>query len=140
MSDSRYICPGEDSKPQHEMTQRINPTKQGYCLIKVPATGVFWSTVWSTIRTLASATPPPRVTIYVPDPRLGFWRVNFAECVLKGTVYSFAYMERGGCLFILLIRGVGCYITSSSSLKKRDNSVGSVGSVGKSEKFPENIL
>ena len=27
-----------------------------------------------------------------------------------------------------------------SSLKKRDNSVGSVGSVGKSEKFPEKIL
>ena len=38
-----------------EMTKRINPTKQGYCLIKVPATGVFWSTVWSTKAWGASA-------------------------------------------------------------------------------------
>ena len=39
----RYIefwCPGEDWLRLQEMTKRINPTKQGYCLIKVPATGV----------------------------------------------------------------------------------------------------
>ena len=48
----------------------INLTKQGYCLILVPATGVFWSTVWSTIRLPASATPPPRVTEHEPDLRL----------------------------------------------------------------------
>ena len=53
---------------------------------------------------------------------------------------SFAYMERGDCLCILLIRGFALYITTLPSLKKRDNSVGSVGSVGKSEKSPENIL
>jgi hypothetical protein len=50
----------------------INPTKQGYCLIMVPATGVIWSTVWSTIRTPASATPPPRDTVHEPDLRFGF--------------------------------------------------------------------
>ena len=76
----------------------------------------------------------------MPDPRLGFWGVNFAECVSKGAVDSFDYTERGDCLCILLIRGFALYIITPSSLKKRDNSVGSVGSVGKSEKFPENIL
>ena len=30
-------------------TLSINLTKQGYCLILVPATGTDWSTVWSTI-------------------------------------------------------------------------------------------
>jgi len=67
------------------------------------------------------------VTIHVPDPRLGFGSVNFAECVSKGAVDSFAYMERGDCLCILLIRGVCYYIITPSSLKKRENSVGSVG-------------
>jgi len=58
---------------RQETTQRINPTKQGYCLIIVPATGVIWSTVWSTIRIPpASATPPPRDTVHEPDLRLGF--------------------------------------------------------------------
>ena len=90
--------------------------------------------------TAASATPPPRVTVYMPDPRLGFGSVNFAECVSKGAVDSFAYTERGDCLCILLIRGVCYYIITPSSLKKRENSVGSVGSVGKSEKSPEKIL
>ena len=66
------------------MTQRINPLKQGYRQILVPATGVFWSTVWSTIRTLASAIPPPMVTIHVPDPRLGFWECQFRGMCLKG--------------------------------------------------------
>ena len=56
-----------------EVMPSINPTKQGYCLILVRATGVFWSTVWSTIRIPpASATPPPRDTVHEPDPRLGF--------------------------------------------------------------------
>ena len=32
--------------------------------------------------------------------------VNFVECVSNGAVDSFAYMERGECLCILLIRGV----------------------------------
>ena len=59
---------------------------------------------------------------------------------LKGAVDSFAYMERGDCLFILLIRGGFYYINPPSSLKKREKSVGSVGSVGKSEKSPEKIL
>ena len=49
---------GEDWLRRQEMTQRINPLKQGYRQILVPATGVFWSTVWSTIRTLASTIPP----------------------------------------------------------------------------------
>ena len=70
----------EDWLHRKEMTQRIYPLKQGYCLIKVPTTGVFRST----IRTLASATPPPRVTIYVPDPRLGFWECQFRVIYLIG--------------------------------------------------------
>jgi len=69
-----------------------------------------------------------------------FGSVNFAECVLRGAVDSFVYMERGDCLCILLLRGVCYYIITPSSLKKRENSVGSVGSVGKSEKSPEKIL
>ena len=36
----------------------------------VPATGVFWSTVWSTIRPPASATPHPTDTVHEPDVRL----------------------------------------------------------------------
>ena len=90
--------------------------------------------------TATSTIPPLRVTLHMPDPRLGFGSVNFAECVSKGAVDSFSYMERGDCLCILLIRGVGCYIITSSSLKKREYSVGSVGSVGKSEKSLEKIL
>ena len=66
-----------------------------------------------------------------------FGSVNFAEYVSNGAVDSFAYMERGDCLCILLIGGVYNYIITPSSLKKRDNSV---GSVGKSEKSPEKIL
>ena len=58
----------EDWLRRKEMTQRIYPLKQGYCLIKVPATGVFWST----IKTPTSAIHPYWVTVYVPDPRLGF--------------------------------------------------------------------
>ena len=53
------------------MTQRINPTKQGYRLILVPATGVKWSTVWSTVLPQTTATPPPRNAVYEPDLRLG---------------------------------------------------------------------
>ena len=66
--------------------------------------------------------------------------VNFAECVSKGAVDSFVYMERGDCLYILLIRGVCYYIITPSSLKKSEKSEKSVGSVGKSEKSPEKIL
>ena len=36
----------------------------------VPATGVFWSTVWSTVAWAACATPPPRDAVYSPDLRL----------------------------------------------------------------------
>jgi hypothetical protein len=61
----------EDWFLRQETTQRINPTKQGYCLIIVPATGVIWSTVWSTIRPPASATPLYPGIVYEPDPRLG---------------------------------------------------------------------
>ena len=56
---------GENGAPgrwwflRKETTQHINPTKQGYCLIMVPATGVIWSTVWSTIRPPASARAYP---------------------------------------------------------------------------------
>ena len=39
---------------------------------------------------------------------------------------------------IQLTRGFALYINTPSSLKKKDNSVVSVGSVGKSEKSPEN--
>ena len=47
----------------------INPTKQGYLVILVPATGVFWSTILSTI----SLGPNLRMVIvpsehYVPLP------------------------------------------------------------------------
>ena len=75
----------------------------------------------------------------MPDLRLGFGSVNFAECVSNGVVDSFSYIELGDCLCILLIRGF-CYYIISPSSKKRANSVGSVVSVGKSEKSPENIL
>ena len=68
--------------------------------------------------------------------RLGFRSVNFTECVSKGAVDSFAYMERGGCLYILPTRGFWYYIITPS-LKKRENSA---GSAGKSEKSAENIL
>jgi hypothetical protein len=59
----------------------------------------------------------PRKCQYLPDglpyiclvPDQVFGSVNFAECVLRGAVDSFVYMERGDCLCILLIRGI-CYI------------------------------
>ena len=62
-----------------------------------------------------------------------FGSVNFAECVLRGAVDSFVYMERGDCLCILLIRGVCYYIITPPSLKKRENSVYSI--IGLSEIF-----
>jgi len=52
---------------------------------------------------------------------------------------SFTYLEREDCLCIRLIRGVALYILTPSSLKKKDNSVGNVGNVGKSEKSPQKI-
>ena len=66
-----------------------------------------------------------------------FGGFNFAELFSKGAVDSFAYIERGDCLCILPIRGFCCYIVNLSSLKKRENSV---ISVGKSEKSLEKIL
>ena len=39
--------------------------------------------------------------------------------------------------YVLLMRQSRRYINTPSSLKKKDNSVGNVGSVGKSEKSPE---
>ena len=44
---------------QQAPTLSINLTKQGYCLILIPATGVNWSTIWSTIRTLGMCHPTP---------------------------------------------------------------------------------
>ena len=103
------------------MTQRINPLKQGYRQILVPATGVFWST----FRTPAIATPPPRVTVYVPDPRLGFWECQFRGMCLNGCSWQFC-LYGAGRLFVhpAYTRGL-LYIITSSSLKKRENSVGS---------------
>ena len=43
-----------------------------------------------------------------------------------GAVNSFAYMERGGCLCILHMRGFCFNIISPSSLKKRDRIVQNV--------------
>ena len=90
--------------------------------------------------TAASAIPPLWLPYMCLTRDRDFASVNFAECVLRGAVDSFAYTERGDCLCILLIRGVCYYIITPYSLKKRENSVGSVGSVGKSEKSPEKIL
>ena len=95
------------------------------------------------VSNLLRARYPPRVpytpywvTVYVPSQRLGFWSVNFAECVSKGAVDSFIYLGREDYLCILLIRGF-CYYIITPSSKKRENSV---GSIGKSEKSPEKIL
>ena len=91
--------------------------------------------------TLSSATPPPSGLPYLSLTQdSGFKSVNFAECVSKGAVDSSAYLEWGDCLCILLIRRFCYYIITPSSLKKRENSVGNVVSVGKSEKSPEKIL
>ena len=54
-----YGAPTRRWLRRQEVMPSINPTKQGYCLILVPATGVFWSTVWSTIRPPASARAYP---------------------------------------------------------------------------------
>ena len=63
---------GEVRVPPAGNDPRINPTKQGYCLIIIPATGVFWSTVWSTIARGASGRPPYGGIVHKPDLRLGF--------------------------------------------------------------------
>ena len=68
-----------------------------------------------------------------PEPRLGFWEVSISRNIPRMARLTVSHIQGGGdCLCILLIRGVGLYIITPSSLKKRDNSVGSVGSVGKS--------
>ena len=46
----------------------------------VPATGVFWSTVWSTIAWCACATPPPRDAVYSLCSRLEAWVRKLAVC------------------------------------------------------------
>jgi len=38
----------------------------------VPATGVFWSTIWSTVARGASGRPPYGGIVNKPDLRLGF--------------------------------------------------------------------
>ena len=51
---------GEDWLRRQEMTQRINPLKQGYRQILVPATGVFWSTIG-----IPSQVPPHHLGLLV---------------------------------------------------------------------------
>ena len=58
-------CPEEDWLRQQAPTLSINLTKQGYCLILVPATGVKWSTIWSTIRTPGMCHPTPQGIPYM---------------------------------------------------------------------------
>ena len=65
-------CPEEDWLRLQAPTLSINLTEQGYCLILVPATGVIWSTVWSTIAEGASGRPPYGGIVHKPDLRSGF--------------------------------------------------------------------
>ena len=48
-------------------------------MIIVPATGVIWSTVWSTIRPPTSATPLYPGIVYGPDLRLGYKNSKLAQ-------------------------------------------------------------
>ena len=84
------------------------------------------------------ALPNPLGLPYIsPTQERIFGSVNFADCVSKGAVDSFAYVERVDCLCILPTRGFCCYISAPFLLKKREISV---ASVGKSEKSSEKIL
>ena len=82
----RSWCPEEGWLRQWAPMLSINLTKQGYRLILVPATGVIWSTVWSTIAEGASGMPPHRDTVHEPDLRLGFeYRQRAASACLGQT-------------------------------------------------------
>ena len=77
------------------------------------------------------------VTIHVPDPRLGFLGVSISRNVSQRVQLTVLFIWSGetvcaSCLY----EGFVIY-NYPSSLKKRENSV---GSVGKSEKSPEKIL
>ena len=74
----------------------------------------------------ASAMPPPRVTVYVPDPRLGN-----ANSQLDGFIIA------GGCGLFCIHDGVGL-IMYPTFFVKRKKGVGSVGCVAQSEKSTEN--
>ena len=100
---------------RYETTQRINPTKQGYCLIIVPATGVFWSTVWSTIRPPASATPLYPGIVYKPDLRLGYGNRQLGTSTLIPELDGFIWPVSVCCLCIQLIRGGVLYTITPSS-------------------------
>ena len=102
----------------------------------VPATGAIWSTVWSTIRPPASATPLYPGIVYKPYLRLGFGNCQLGISTLIPDLDCFIWPVVASGLCIRLIRGCVLYINTPSSLKKIDNSV---GNVGKSEKFPENF-
>ena len=78
--------------------------------------------------------------VYKPDLRLGFGNRQLGISATTPDLDCFIWPVVGGCLCIQLTRGFALYINTPSSLKKKDNSVvsvGSVGSVGKSEKSPE---
>ena len=68
----RSWCPEEDWLRQQAPTLSINLTKQGYCLFLVPATGVKWSTVCSTI---ARGRVPP----YTLELPIGFLETTFGK-------------------------------------------------------------
>ena len=86
---------------------------------------------------VACATPPPRDAVYEPDPRLVAGVRKLAACGCERL-----------CLQLLLSRVWERLVDATPtrrlplvyypfSLKKRDNSVGSAGSVDKSQKSPE---
>ena len=70
---------GEEWLRLQEMTQRINPTKQGYRQNSVPATGVIWSTVWFAIAPGKRQGGPYGGIVYGYDLRLGY-----ANCQVDG--------------------------------------------------------
>ena len=85
----------------------------------------------------ASATPLYPGIVYKPNLILGFSNRQLGISATTPDLDGFIWPVDGGYLCILLIRGLALYIITPSSLKKKDNSVVSVGSVGKSEKSPE---
>ena len=76
-----YVMLHEDNGAQkrigsacrHDDAYALTPQNKATRLILVPATGVKWSTVWSTVLPQTSATPPPRDAVYEPDPEIGGW-------------------------------------------------------------------
>ena len=85
----------------------------------------------------ASAAGGIGVIVYEPYPRLGLQVRQLEVSAFDAWVWQFHIFSAGG----LLVHSAytrGClYIITPFSLKKKDNSVVSVGSVGKSEKSPE---